>query len=168
MPRRRPSLPLIAVVLGGVLAGCGGDGDADAYAKTYQAACQTLTDEVAAYQRSVTDIAGGATKDPSAAVKGYKDASVKLFDAFLAQIDAMSDADAPDEFRDFQGQIEKDLKAARQGIEEARTAVAGVGGAKDLRSIGTKLNGIKVETKADLPDELAEKAPACKVLGRSS
>ncbi|MGE4426297.1 MAG: hypothetical protein AB7G37_07590 [Solirubrobacteraceae bacterium] len=162
------SFPLIAVVACGLLAGCGGGGgDEDSYVKTYQGACEKLTNEVASYQKAVTEIAGGAQKDPAAAVSGYKAASVKLFDVFLAQIQTMGDADAPDEYQDFQGQIEKDLSSTRSGIEEAKKAVSGVKTTKDLQSIGTKLNAIEIDTKATLPDELAEKAPACTVLGAS-
>lgn len=161
--RTRLLAPVLLTTAGLAVAGCGGGGggDKDAYVKTYDTGCKKLTTALSDLR---TDASSGASASDSGKVFApAKKATIKFFGTVKTEFKTLADADAPDEFSDFQ---DKFKDAAGKLIDQVDKASGKVESAKDLAALGKALSNfgsLKLQD-AKVPDALTTAAPACKTL----
>lgn len=145
------------------LGGCGGDGDGDeeAYVRTYESACKDIIDapERASQEAQKIDPAQGE----AAAIEEYKRVLTSVFGDMRQAFDQLIEAEAPDKWADFQSSVRESGDEARQAFDEVDRRVREIETLADLENLGEAFDSVEIDTK-DLPADLAEAAASCKRL----
>ncbi|WP_320671266.1 hypothetical protein [Patulibacter defluvii] len=155
-PLRARSAATVALVAATLtaLAGCGGGGNGDDYAATWNGACRDLKQAQTRFVDEAQRLVPRQGGDPKALARQLRKPIDTLAEAREKALRRIRDADAPDEFSDFQDET---AKAADDAIEQVQTIKRRVRDGDvtgNVRMTATRF--------PSLPADLAKKAEACR------